>query len=444
MKITVRGSEMVVPAAETPRRRLWNSSPDLVVPRFHTPSVYFYRRDEAAGGGDGSGYFDGERMRRALAEALVPFYPMAGRLARDEDGRVEIDCNAAGVLFVEADAPDATVDDYGDFAPTMELKRLIPAVEYTDDISAFPLLVLQVTHFKCGGVALGVGMQHHVADGFSGLHFINSWADLCRGIPIAVMPFIDRTLLRARDPPTPVYPHVEYQPAPAMLSSEPPQAALTAKPATPPTAVDIFRLTRADLSRLRSQVPSGEGAPRLSTYAVLGAHVWRCASLARGLSPEQPTKLYCATDGRQRLQPPLPEGYFGNVIFTATPLADARTVIAGVAEGAAVIQAALDRMDDGYCRSALDYLELQPDLSALVRGAHTFRCPNLGLTSWVRLPIHDADFGWGRPVFMGPGGIAYEGLAFVIPSANRDGSLSVAISLQAEHMEKFRKLIFDF
>jgi shikimate O-hydroxycinnamoyltransferase len=139
----------------------------------------------------------------------------------------------------------------------------------------------------------------------------------------------------------------------------------------------------------------------------------------------------------------LPEGYFGNVIFTATPLAEAGKVTSGVADGAAVIQGALDMMSEYYCRSALDYLEIQPDLSALVRGAHTFRCPNLGLTSWVRLPIHDADFGWGRPVFMGPGGIAYEGLAFVLPSANKDGSLSIAISLQAEHMEKFRKLILD-
>jgi shikimate O-hydroxycinnamoyltransferase len=74
----------------------------------------------------------------------VPFYPMAGRLARDEDGRVEIDCNAGGVLFQEADAPDATIDYFGDFAPTMELKRLIPTVDFTDDISSFPLLVLQV------------------------------------------------------------------------------------------------------------------------------------------------------------------------------------------------------------------------------------------------------------------------------------------------------------
>lgn len=136
---------MVRPARETPRQRVWNSNLDLVVPRFHTPSVYFYRRPEAGPDAAPEVFFDAERMRQALAEALVPFYPMAGRLARDEDGRVEIDCNGEGVLFVEADAPDATIADYGDFAPTMELKRLIPAVDYTDDISAFPLLVLQVS-----------------------------------------------------------------------------------------------------------------------------------------------------------------------------------------------------------------------------------------------------------------------------------------------------------
>ncbi|OAY69730.1 Shikimate O-hydroxycinnamoyltransferase [Ananas comosus] len=284
--------------------------------------------------------------------------------------------------------------------------------------------VIQVTYFKCGGVALGVGVQHHAADGFSALRVINSWADLTRGAPITFRPYIDRTLLRARDPPTPKFPHIEYQPPPSMPQAVVPSPA--EPPKTPPAAVDIFKLPR---------------------YTLLAAHVWRCACLARGLPADQLTKMYIATDGRQRLQPPLPEGYFGNVIFTATPIAAAGDVIgtdeSKLATAAQRIHAALARMDDEYVRSALDYLELQPDLSALVRGAHTFRCPNIGLTSWVRLPIHDADFGWGRPVFMGPGGIPYEGLAFVLPSANGDGSLSVAISLQAEHMEKFRKLIFE-
>jgi shikimate O-hydroxycinnamoyltransferase len=120
--------------------RLWNSNLDLVVPRFHTPSVYFYRPDPTS-----TDFFSADKLKSALGKALVPFYPMAGRLARDEDGRIEINCNAEGVLFVEAEAPDTMVDDFGDFAPTMELKRLIPAVDYTDDISSFPLLVLQVT-----------------------------------------------------------------------------------------------------------------------------------------------------------------------------------------------------------------------------------------------------------------------------------------------------------
>lgn len=138
MPITLRKSTMVKPAEPTPPCHVWNSNLDLIVVRWHTPSVYFYRNASSS-----AHFFDAERMKLALAEVLVPFYPMAGRLGRDLDGRVEIDCNGEGVLFVEAEA-DGEIDDFGDFAPTMELKRLIPKVEYTDDISSFPLLVLQV------------------------------------------------------------------------------------------------------------------------------------------------------------------------------------------------------------------------------------------------------------------------------------------------------------
>ncbi|KAI3929224.1 hypothetical protein MKX01_006460 [Papaver californicum] len=437
MKISIKESTMVRPAEETPRRGLWNANVDLVVPRMHTPSVYFYRPNGS------SNFFDCTILKEALSKVLVPFYPMGGRLKRDEDGRIEIDCNGEGVLLVEAETT-SVIDDFGDFAPTLELRQLIPTVDYSGDISSYPLLVLQVTHFKCGGVSLGVGMQHHVADGASGLHFINTWSDMARGLDLTIPPFIDRTLLRARDPPTPTFHHIEYQPPPPMKT---PSHSPNSQPALgTSTSVAIFNITRDQLNTLKSKSKEGENITvNYSSYEMLSSHVWRSVCRARDLPADQETKLYIATDGRSRLRPTLPPGYFGNVIFTTTPIAVSGELDSKpLTYAAGRIHDALLRMDDEYLRSALDYLELQPDLTALVRGAHTFRCPNIGITSWARLGIHDADFGWGRPIFMGPGGIAFEGLAFMIPSPVNDGSLSLAISLQSDHMKRFEEILYDF
>jgi len=137
MIISVKESTMVRPGGETPKHRLWNSSLDLVVTRFHTPSVYFYRPTGAPN------FFDASVLKEALSKVLVPFYPMAGRLKLDEEGRIEIDCNAEGVLFVEAET-GSVLDDFGNFTPTMELRQLIPAVDDSKEINSFPLVVMQV------------------------------------------------------------------------------------------------------------------------------------------------------------------------------------------------------------------------------------------------------------------------------------------------------------
>ncbi|XP_073125775.1 shikimate O-hydroxycinnamoyltransferase-like [Henckelia pumila] len=433
MKIDVKNSTLVAPAAATPNLSLWISIVDVVAASDHLASVYFYRRTAA------EDFFDATVLKEALGRALVAFYPLAGRLNRDEHGRIEIDCNAEGVLFVEAEC-DGVVDDFGDFAPTSELRRLIPAVDYSQGISSYPLSVLQVTYFKCGGVCLGVGMQHNVVDGVSGLHFINTWSDIARGLDITLPPFFDRTLLRARDPPQPKFEHIEYQPLPSMkLASKLDES--------PEIAVSIFKLTRDQLISFKSKSKEeGNGTIiTYSSYEMLAGHIWRCTCKARGLPQDQVTRLLIATDGRSRLRPTLPPGYFGNVIFQATP-----TAVCGdleskpVSYSASKIHDAIARMDDEYLRSAIDYAELQPDVKAIARGPTTFDCPNLGIISWSRLPVHDADFGWGRPVYMGPGGMRIEGLSYILPSPTNDGSLSVVISLRAEHMKVFEKLMYNF
>ena len=132
MQITLRNREIVKPAVPTPHHKMWMSNLDLVMPCIHTPSVYFYRPNQSPD------FFDAGKLRTALAETLVPFYPLAGRLAVDSDGRTEIDCNDEGVLFVQAEATETTIDDLGDFTPTKNLNKLIPSVARGDASLPFP------------------------------------------------------------------------------------------------------------------------------------------------------------------------------------------------------------------------------------------------------------------------------------------------------------------
>ncbi|CAH9093349.1 unnamed protein product [Cuscuta europaea] len=425
LKVILKDSTMVKPAKPTPAKRLWNSNLDLIVGRIHLLTVYFYKPNGSPN------FFDSKVMKEALSNVLVSFYPMAGRLARDEEGRLEIDCNGEGALFVEAES-DASIDDFGDFVPSLELRKFIPSVDTSGDISSFPLVIFQVTRFKCGGVCLGTGAFHTLSDGVSSLHFINTWSDVARGLAVAVPPFIDRTLLRARDPPTPAFAHSEYDHPPKLLSFPEAKSGPNANTA-------MLKITQDQLVHLKSK-SKHEG----STYEILAAHIWRCVCKARGLPSDQLTKLYVATDGRSRLCPPLPPGYLGNVVFTATPMAESGSLqTEPLTNSAKRIHSALARMDDRYLRSALDFLECQKDLSKLVRGSTYFASPNLNINSWTRLPVHESDFGWGRPVHMGPACILYEGTVYILPSPNKDRTLTLAVCLDAEHLPLFKKLLYD-
>nr|AGH61997.1 rosmarinic acid synthase [Perilla frutescens] len=431
MRIEVKESTMVRPAAETPSGSVWLSNLDLLSPaNYHTLSVHFYRHDGAAN------FFDPAVLKAALSRALVDFYPYAGRLKLNDDNRLEIDCNGEGVLLVEAES-DGALEELGDFDPRPEL-NFIPKVDYSKGISSYPLMLFQLTRFKCGGVGLGVANEHHLYDGVAALHFINTWAHLSRGLPApAPAPVFDRRSLSARHPPQPQFSHAEYQPPPMLP--------------TPLQDTEIthskFKLTRDQLNSLKAKCKSaaaadGGAARPYSTFEVLAGHIWRSVCAARGLPGDQETKLHIPFDGRAKLR--LPAGYFGNAIFFATPIATCGEIESNsLSYAVRRVGDAVGRLDEEYLRSSLDFLELQPDISKLAQGAHSFRCPNLWVISWVRLPIYEPDFGWGKGGYMGPWAAPFEGKSYLLPNPENDGSLFVSITLHKQHMERFEKLFYD-
>lgn len=140
-----REPELVGPARPTPRetKRL-SDIEDQVGLRWHVPFVLFYRG--RGGGARADDDHPAAVVRRALGQALVPYYPLAGRLREVEGRKLVVDCTGEGVLFVEAeaDARLAELEAAGLRPPFPCMDQLLFDVDGSGGVLNSPLLLIQV------------------------------------------------------------------------------------------------------------------------------------------------------------------------------------------------------------------------------------------------------------------------------------------------------------
>ncbi|CAH2069589.1 unnamed protein product, partial [Thlaspi arvense] len=437
MKIQVKQATIVKPAEETPTHSLWLSNLDLIQVRFHMGILYFYNPCSS------SSLSDTQSLIDALSKVLVLFYPAAGRLQKDANGRLEVRCNGEGVLLVEAET-DSTVQDIGFLTHSSDLSQLVPTLDYSVDISSLPLLLFQVTYFKCGAICIGNSIHHTFGTAASLEYFMEAWSRTARGLPVKLEPFFDRTVLRARDPPSPVFLHTEYQPPP--FHNPPVKSLLYRSNPESDSAVASLKLTRLQLKALRAKAEVADS--KFSTYELLVAHMWRCACFAiEDLSEEHLTRLHIIIDGRSRLRPKLPQGYIGNTLFHARPvslLGDFRRE--PLSKTVERVHVEIRKMDNEYLRSAIDYLERHQDLDQLVPGEGNpiFSCAaNFCIVGLPKTTAYELDFGWGRPFYERASHLN-EGKGFVARSLDEEGSFLVFMCLNNSQLGMFRKLFYEF
>ncbi|KAL9245342.1 hypothetical protein vseg_019005 [Gypsophila vaccaria] len=447
--IIIKQSNMVKPNEETPLKTLYLSKLDMVVraPKTHTNIFYIYDRPPSS---KSPPYFNAEIFKNALSKILVPFYPLAGRLQMNQgQNRYEINCNAKGALFVEAET-NLTLKDLNDFKPSAALRELmIPECDYTGDLSSIPLLMVQITWFKCGGLGLGFAPHHHIADGAAHIDFFAKLLRSIAGSDLLVPPVFDRVHVAPRETGRIKFLHLhEFEP---IVPSFPSNGFISGD-RNYETTQSLLKLTKQQVQVLK-QVTLSQGMKytknnnqRITTYAILASHIWRSSCSARGISYDQEVKLYIPVDGRSRLKDHvIPEGYFGNVLFFSICSAKAGDIVnKPIWYTAGKIQESIGKMSHEYLRSSIDYLELKQDLPDPLMGAHKTLYPNLLINSWVKLPFYEADFGWGPPKVVGNCEVKLEGLSFLMDDYGDDENLTLAINLFSAHMPMFKSHFYNF
>ena len=103
--VTILASHNVTPNQPTPNDPLWLSDSDQIGYLLHVSTIYIYKAKHSKQAR--------ERLRNSLSKILVHYYPVAGRLRLTESGRMEVNCNAKGVTFLEAETTNIFAD-YGD------------------------------------------------------------------------------------------------------------------------------------------------------------------------------------------------------------------------------------------------------------------------------------------------------------------------------------------
>ncbi|KAH7544696.1 hypothetical protein FEM48_Zijuj01G0013100 [Ziziphus jujuba var. spinosa] len=450
MEVKLKSSLMIKPAETTWKGCLSLSEWDQIGFINHIPTTYFYRLSPTTPFDDSMS----NTLKESLSRALVPFYPLAGRLRRIDGGRLVLDCNAIGVQFIEAESK-TKLEEFGDFYSSSSeiLGQLSPSVDYTSPIDEQPLFLVKLTRFSCGSISLGTTISHVIVDGLSASHFITEWARLARGEPLLKMPFLDRKALRAGDPPsrlsTPHLDRSDFHHPPLLIGHS-----CSVDERKKKCSGALLKLSQEHVAKLKIMANEGRNmnSKPYTRYEILAGFIWRCACKARKLEDEQPTTLGICADSRKRMRTMLPAEYFGNAAFIVTATSNAGELLSKpLGFAVSKVREAIGKVTEEYVWSAIDYLKSQSDLTKFQDFNGLWSCkgpyfgnPNVVVMSWMTLPVYGLDFGWEKEIYMDPGTHEhFDGESSILSNPDGDGSLLVKMDLHVEHMESFKEHFYN-
>ncbi|KAF8040715.1 hypothetical protein BT93_B2826 [Corymbia citriodora subsp. variegata] len=420
VQLEVVSSDTVKPSSPTPDhlRHHKLSFLDQIHPPVFMPLVLFFPRDDRVSLDEKR-----SRIRRSLAEALAKFYPLAGRV-RDN---LYVDCNDEGALYVEARVRCELSDILANPVPRA-MNRFLPLE--MDDVRDLAVAV-QVNFFECGGLALSLLISHKIADALSIFTFLDAWAAAARGDTDIIDPCFGSFEL---------FPPIKlsgFHLSTGIVKDNISSRRFVFEAAT----IALLREKFADLNSAAATANVDHQCSRPTRVEALSSFLW-----SRYMASTQPLeargdKLYTvqhAVNLRTRMEPPMSGHHFGNYSGRAITVP---TKDAGTNGGYRIVhqvREAIKQVNGEFIKKLQDgegYLNFLKERSASVSQGEVV---SFSFTSLCRFPIYEADFGWGKPAWVGSASLPFKHLVVFMDTKSGDG-IEAWVHLKEDDMAKFEQ-----
>lgn len=369
------------------------------------------------------------RLKTSISLALDAFPPFAGCLV--------VVCNedSTASFFVEYNGSSSGIEFVHAVSDTISVAHVLSSV-YVPDIvfSFFPfngvrsceginksLFAVQVTEL-IDGIFVGCSWNHMLADGTTFWDFINIWSEISRNS------------------------YSNHTPNPLVLSGwfvggvDPPlrlpfsyQEIISEKHILPPLQVRVFHFTKEKIAELKAKANAEMGTITISSLQALVGYIWRLVFRCRGnLKADQEIGCRVLVNMRQRLNPPLLEGCFGNVVHFGTATATVGELLEhGFSWAAWQINKMVGLQTAEEARKHLENWVRNPELATLSSLASNA----IVIASSLRFNVYGNDFGWGRPIAArGGAGNNFDGKITVSPGVE-EGSVDIEACLLYETLQ---------
>ncbi|CAJ2669065.1 unnamed protein product [Trifolium pratense] len=405
------------------------------------------------------------KLKTSLSLTLQHFLPLAGKIIWPSDSPKPFiqfnpnDDDGVSLLIAESDLDFNHVIENSPHETSLS-NSFVPHLESTDSFAS--IISFQITFFPKSGFSIGISTHHAVLDGKSSTMFLKAWAYLCNKIieteesPILLPklePSFDREIIKDQnglgDTFASNWIEIMAKMFPDEKGNERCLKIFPFQPKLDDYVRATFELTREDLSKIKQMVLSkweifdtNDSKPQtLSSFVLTCAYSLVCLAKAiHGVEKEKEKFAFGFTvDCRARLEPPIPNNYFGNCVWGH--LIDTKPcdfikedgvflVAKSIHEKIVMIngKGALEGTNDAFDK----YTSMTSEGIEII-----------GVAGSNRFGVYEIDFGWGRPEKVEIVSVDRGLTIGLAESKNGKGGIEVGLVLNKHAMDLFTTLFLE-